>query len=249
MINPNFFLGEPIQFSNICKVYPPKVKDILTNTNYPAYKKLFMSSQEDIEDEYMELKLPMDQIPTPLEYIFLMIEAEPKLKELVIEGFQFFIKEPVTLLTDQKMVIVGDLTETLPKIKSIEELRIIKEDNFFEFQNLLRQSIGDKEVEPYNPNENEKVKYFKRKARYRDKVKAKNSKDGLTFGSTLAAICCMDFGLNPLNIGELSLASISVLVRYYQEKRKYEIDISSLLAGADKKKVKPQNWIRNIEDL
>jgi hypothetical protein len=37
----------------------------------------------------------------------------------------------------------------------------------------------------------------------RDKVKAK-SKDTLTLGSTLAAICCMDLNLNPLNIGELS---------------------------------------------
>ena len=32
-------------------------------------------------------------------------------------------------------------------------------------------------------------------------------------------------------------------------KKKYDIDIRSLLAGADSKKVKPQNWIRNIEDF
>jgi hypothetical protein len=68
---------------------------------------------------------------------------------------------------------------------------------------MLRRSIGEKEVEPYNPNENPKIKYFKAKARLRDRVKAK-SKDNLTFGSTLAAICCMDLNLSPLNIGELS---------------------------------------------
>ena len=89
---------------------------------------------------------------------------------------------------------------------------------------------------------------IKAKARLRDKVKA-NSKDALNLGSTLAAICCMNFGLNPLNIGELSQSAINVLVRYYQEKDKYSTDIASLLAGADKNKVKPQNWIRNIEDL
>jgi len=64
----------------------------------------------------------------------------------------------------------------------------------------------------------------------------------------LASICCMNFGINPLNIGELSYASISILMRYYQEKEKYNIDIQSLLAGADSKKVKPKDWIRNIED-
>ena len=29
MIDPSFFLGYPVPFSNICSVYPPKVKDIL----------------------------------------------------------------------------------------------------------------------------------------------------------------------------------------------------------------------------
>ena len=139
--------------------------------------------------------------------------------------------------------------EVLKNIKSIDQLRIIKEEDYFDFQQLLRRACGEKEVEPYNPNENPKVKYFKAKARLRDRVKAKNSKNGLTFGSTLAAISCMGFGLNPLNIGELSYVAVSVLIRYYQEKSKYEIDIQSLLAGASSKKVKPQNWIRNIEDL
>jgi hypothetical protein len=101
------------------------------------------------------------------------------------------------------MIVVGDLTETLKSIKSVEELRILKDDNYFKFQQMLRRSIGEKEVEPYDPNLHPKVKYFKAKARLRDRVKAK-SKDALTLGSTLAAICCMDLNLNPLNIGELS---------------------------------------------
>lgn len=248
MINANFFLGLPVAFQDICSVYPPKVKDILNTKNYSVYRKLFLGSQEDIEDEYTELEMSLDNVPTPLEYLFLMCESDPRIKDIVTEGFEFFIKEPVTLLSDQKMIVVGELKEVLKTVKSVEELRIIKEDNYFEFQQLLRRSIGEKEVEPYNPDLHPKVKYFKAKARLRDRVKAK-SKENLTLGSTLAAICCMDLNLNPLNIGELSQAAISVLIRYYQEKQKYEIDIKSLLAGADSKKVKPQNWIRNIEDL
>jgi len=95
------------------------------------------------------------------------------------------------------------LKETLPQVKSIEELRIINKDNYFDFQNALRRAIGEKEIEPYNPNENPKIKYFKAKARLRDRVKAK-SKDALTLGTTLASICCMGIGITPLNIGELS---------------------------------------------
>ena len=249
MIDPNFFLGYPVAFGNICSVYPPKIKDILNDKNYPVYKKLFFSSQEDIEDEYTELDLSLEDVPTPLGYLFQMCLTDVRIKQIVLDGFQFFIKEPVTMLNDQQMIIVGDLTQELKTVKSVEQLRILKEDNYFEFQQLLRRSVGEKEIEPYDPNLHPKVKYFKAKQRLRDRVKAKNSKDGLTLGSTLASICCMGLNLNPLTIGELSQTAVSVLVRYYQEKEKYEIDIQSLLAGADSKKVKPKNWIRNIEDL
>lgn len=248
MIDSNFFLGYPNQYENICKVYPPKIKDILNEKNYPVYKKLLLSSQEDIEDEYTEMKLPLEDVPTPLGYLFVMSATDTRIKQIILDAFQFFIKEPVTMLPDQQMIVIGDLTETLKSIKSVEELRILKEDNYFKFQQMLRRAIGQKEIEPYDPNLHPKVKYFKAKARLRDKVKA-TSKDALTLGSTLAAICCMDLNLNPLNIGELSQAAVSVLIRYYQEKQKYDIDIRSLLAGADSKKVKPQNWIRNIEDF
>lgn len=248
MINPNFFSGRAVDFQGICKVYPPKINDILDNKDYPVYRKLLLNTQEDIEDEWVEQKMNMENLPTPLEYIFLLSSTDVRIKNIAQNGFEFFLHEPVFFLADQKKIIIGDLKETLKTVKSVNELRIIDESNFFDLQNLMRESIGEKKAEPYNPNENPKVKYFKAKARLRDRVKAK-SKDALNLGSTLATICCMGFGINPLNIGELSQAAVSVLVRYYQEKNKYETDISALLAGADKKKIKPQNWIRNIEDL
>ncbi len=190
----------------------------------------------------------MENVPTPLQYLFVMIEADERIKPMVQKAFEFFIHEPVTLVREKCIIVVGDLTEELKNVKSVEDLRLITEDNYFELQNKMRESLGEKAVEPYNPEENSKVKYFKAKARLRDRVKAK-SKDSLTLGATLASICCMDLGLNPLNIGELSQAAVSILIRYYQEKTKYDIDIQSLLAGADSKKVKPKNWSRNIEDF
>ena len=248
MIDSNAFLGLPFSFQNICKVYPPKIKEILTEKNYPVYKKIFFSTQEDIEDEYTEQKLPIDQVPTPLGYVFKLAEQDERIKKIIIDGIEFFIKEPVLLLMDKQIIIVGDLKESLVKAQSVLDLRMITKDNYFDFQNALRRAIGEKEAEPYNPNENPKVRYFKAKARLRDRVKAK-SKDSLTLGSTLASICCMGIGITPLNVGELSQAAISVIMRYYQEKYKYDIDIQSLITGADSKKVKPQFWIRNIEDL
>lgn len=249
MINANFFLGEPVKFKNICDIYSPKIKDILKEKNYPIYKKLLMDTQEDIEDEYVKLKLPIEEMPTPYENLFLMSEANEEVESYIKKAFEFFIHEPISLFKKQRKIIIGSLEDLIPSLRSIKDLRILSEEDFFDFQNLLRQSVGEKQAEPYDPFEHPKVKYFKAKARERDRVKAKNSKDGLTLGATLASICCMNFGLNPLNIGELTQYSISVLIRYFQEKEKYDTDIKSLLAGASSDKVKPQNWIRNIEDL
>ena len=248
MIDPNSFLGLPFWFNDICQIYPPKIGDVLQEKNYAVYKKLFLSTQEDIEDEYAEHKLPMSEVPTPLEYLFMLSQEDERIKQIIQDGFKFFIHEPVFLLSRTKMIVIGDIKEVLPKLESVEQLKILNEENYFDFQNALRRAIGEKEAEPYNPNENPKVKYFKAKARLRDRVKAK-SKDGLTLGTTLASICCRGIGLTPLNVGELSQAAVAVLTRTYQEKIKYETDISSIIAGADQKKVKPQYWIRNIEDL
>ena len=247
MIDSNAFLGLPIQFKSICKIYPPKIQDILMEQNYPVYRKLFLMTQEDIEDEFVENKFSMVDIPDPMDYLFQLSE-DIRIKKIIIEGFEFFLHESALLLADQKMIVVGNLKDDLIHIKSVDELRIIKKEDYFDFQNALRRAIGEKEAEPYNPNENPKIKYFKAKARLRDRIKAK-SKDLLTLGSTLASICCMGIGITPLNVGELSQAAISVIMRTYQEKNKYDIDIQSLLAGADSKKIKPQFWIRNIEDL
>jgi hypothetical protein len=97
----------------------------------------------------------------------------------------------------------------------MNELRIINQNNFFEFQNAIRRSLGDKELDAPNPNENPRIKEMKAKARYRDRVKAKKG-IGITFEETLISICCMGIGLNPLNIGEISYAASKKLVEKYQ---------------------------------
>ena len=38
--------------------------------NYPVYRKLFLMTQEDIEDEFVENKFSMVDIPDPMDYLF-----------------------------------------------------------------------------------------------------------------------------------------------------------------------------------
>ena len=167
------------------------------------------------------------------------------------QAFKFFIHKEVSFLYEQKLIIIGNLEEVLKTVKSLDDLVVIKEEDFFDFQNVIRESIGKKVIEPPIADEDPRVAEIKRKARYREKLKAKKaakSKDGISLYTTLVSICCMGLGITPLNIGEMSYVALEALLRKYQEKEKYQLDIDSLMAGADSKKVKPKYWIKNFDD-
>ena len=246
MINPSTFLGEPSWFKNICQIYPPKVKDVVTNQDFSNFQTILLISAEEIEDLFVENKQEMDTYPTPLEFLLANCYNNKNYEELTKKAFMFFIREKITILYDLKAIWIGDTAE-LSNIDNLQQLRLLNEENFLDFQNSIRKALGEKPKEPPNPNEDPRVKRIKAKARYRDRVKAKQGK-GIGFSTSLTSICCMGIGITPLNVGELSYAAVSELIERYQEKEKYETDISSLLAGADSKKVKPKYWIRNLED-
>ena len=238
-----FFLGYPVEFKKLCLVYPPKVKDVVTNIKYSIYAKLLTLSQEEIEDQFVEKGWDLKSLLTPFEFMLNNAYHDKAIEQLTKESFEFFVHEDVTLLFEEKAVVIGDIKE----IKSLENLRILREVDFFEFQNLIRNAIGSKSIEAPRADEDPRVKAIKAKARYRDRIKEKKGL-GIKLITSLAAICCMNMDLNPLNIGELSYAAVPILMNIYQEKEKYRLDIDSILAGGDSKKIKPQYWIRNLED-
>ena len=251
MSNELFFLGEPKAFKPGIKIYPPKVRDVVTCDYYNVYVRLLTYSQEEVEDEFVEVKKELETYPTPIEFLLNNSYHNKDYNNQCRAAFQFFLHEEVTFLYEQKLIIVGKLEEVLKNAHSVEDLILITEEEFFSFQNAIRECVGKKTVEPPNPNEHPKIKEMKRKARYRDKVKAKNaakSKDGVSLFTSLVSICCMGLGITPLNIGEMSYVALESIMRKYQEKEKYQLDIDSLLAGADSKKVKPKYWIRNFEE-
>ena len=246
-----FFIGRPAQFKPGIEVYPPTIKQVIEVDRFNAYCQVITYSQEEVEDEFLEAKQPLEQYPTPLEFLLCNCYNNKEYEIIAKEAFQFFIHEEVTFLYEFKAILVGNLEEKLKTIKSLDELIMIREEDFFDFQNLVRMSIGAKTVEPPNINEDPYVKEIKRRARWRDKIKAKQAEktaSGVSFFTSLVSICCMGVGISPLNIGEMSYVALNSIMRKYQDKEKYELDIETLLAGADSKKIKPQYWIRNFED-
>ena len=246
-----YFLGAPSEFKPGIYIYPPKVKDVITNPDYGKYSRLLTYSQEEVEDEFTEAKKTLDVYPTPIEFLLNNSYHNKEYDRLCKEAFRFFLHTEVTFLYDQKMILIGKLEEILKGAKSVDDLVMIKEEEFFDFQNAIRECVGKKPVEPPEQNLHPKVREMRRKARYRDKIKAKEAekgKRGISQYTMLVSICCMGLGITPLNIGEMSYIAAESIFRKYQEKEKYQLDIDSLLAGADSKKIKPEYWISNFEE-
>lgn len=246
-----FFLCKPVQFKPGIKIYPPTVQDVIENDMFGHYVRLLTYSQEEVEDEFLEAKRTLEKYPTPIEFMLSNSYHNKQYEALCKEAFQFFIHEEVNFLYEQKLIVIGNIKEVLKTVKSLDDLTIIKEEDFFNFQNAIRESVGKKTIEPPITDEDPRIAEIKRRGRYRDKLKAKQaakSKDGVSLYTILVSICCMGLGITPLNIGEMSYVAVEAILRKYQEKEKYQLDIDSLMAGADSKKVKPKYWIRNFED-
>jgi hypothetical protein len=74
------------------------------------------------------------------------------------------------------MLVIGDLEKVVQKINNVDELITITEDDYFEFQNAIREVCGDNPIkppEPPDPDEDPRIAAIKAKARERDRIKAK----------------------------------------------------------------------------
>ena len=250
MINDKIFLGFPIQFKDICKVYPPKVSDVVGNDDFMIYQSLFIMTQEELDEAYLKDE-NVTQVPTPFQYLLMNYYQDEEMKDKIEEAFTLFVHEPVTIVPEIEMLLIGKNEEELNPDIDLENPKLLTEENFFDFQNTIRLAMGMDIIKPPDPEEENldpRIKRYKMKVKEHEKIiNKKKSKTAPTLGTLLAAICCMGIGLNPLNIGEMSYACVQWLIAMYQQNEEYDVDIRALLAGADSKKVKPKYWIKNLE--
>ena len=250
MINDKIFIGFPIKFKDICEVFPPKVNDVVGNDDFNIYLTIFTITQEELDEIYLKDK-SVEHIPTPFQYLMMNYYSEEEMKGYIEDAFKLFVHEPVTIVPELEMLLIGKSEDELDPDIDLENPRLIKEEDFFDFQNHVRISVGQKPIEMPKEddiNEDPRVKRWKMKIKEREKIiNSKKAKTAPTLGTLLAAICCMGIGLNPLNIGEISYACVQWLVAMYQQNEEYDVDIRALLAGADSKKVKPKYWIKNLD--
>jgi hypothetical protein len=133
MSKEKFFLGAPVEFKPGIKIYPPTVHEVITNDYYSLYGRLLTYSQEEVEDEFLEENKSLEKYPTPIEYLLNNSYHNKNYEKLCRDSFKFFLHSEVTFLYEQKMIVIGDINKILTKLDSLDNLIILKEEDFFDF--------------------------------------------------------------------------------------------------------------------
>lgn len=102
MISPRSFLKLPINFNDICTIYPPSVNDVILNP-FDDYYSILTLTQDTIDEEFSSyFKDQPDQpdlpIPTPFEYLMVACAQSDEFYEQTKAAFKFFLKEEVSFL-------------------------------------------------------------------------------------------------------------------------------------------------------
>ena len=142
MSKESFFIGEPVWFEADVYIYPPKVKDVVSNTNYGNFTRILTYSQEEIEDIYAKEKRDMSEILTPLEFLLNNCYNNKQYETLCHAAFEFFLKREVSFLYELKAIVVGDIQAILEEKNLNKQVLVLSEKNFFDFQNLIRLAIN-----------------------------------------------------------------------------------------------------------
>lgn len=87
MLDPIVLLGQPLNFKNKLSIYPPTVKEVVTNPNFGIFYKLLTLTQDDIRDEIGDKLKEGEQPPTPFEYLILNCWYVNGFKEIVQNAF------------------------------------------------------------------------------------------------------------------------------------------------------------------
>lgn len=245
MIDERALLKLPIEIPGVCYIYPPTVTMVATEPLYRVGCTLLTYTEEDIQDIAAEKQIQVDDFSP---FHFLMRSCANKDFRTQAETFiSLFTHEPTLIAQSAGGIVIGGVPDKTGG--EVPRLRYIDEGLYLQFQNAVRISMGIPIVAPTEQPMDPLVAKVRKAARRREKIKRANtSKKGISLATSLAAICCMGIGLTPLNIGDISYASVSALMEMYQQKEKYDTDVSSLMAGADPKKVRPKYWIRDASD-
>lgn len=240
VIKEQSYAGAPSSFLNICKIFPLTIFEIIEmGTNiYNTRLGLLLLTEVDIAKIIKEKTGQEPEIEKiqPLSYLLQNAAHDDTFLLELQSCFSTFIKEEVLLLPKINSVLVGD----------IKSKRLITDQNFGEFQDILRIQNRKKIKEAPPENESAIARKFRLKREARDAAKRKQQEkkgDGQSLVELLEI--AETFGIDYNN---KTVYAFYGLIQRHQAREKWNQDIQMLCAGADSKKLKTKYWGESLDE-
>lgn len=238
------FLGFPYAFSDICLVYPLTIGEIvgMGQLSYSSYLSIITIDEFDIINNAKKKGITVQ--PEQINVFYYLIDSAKQNYSFLLElknAFRTFIREEINILFDEHLILIGDVSQK----------RILNTDNFGEFQNIVRVQNKRTVKEDPPPDESPMRKKFRLRAQYRDAVKRNqksNDSNAPDFCALMSSFNCYKNGLTPQQLKDYPFFAFKEEFERNQLREKHQIDIQSILAGADPQKVKPEPWIKKTSN-
>lgn len=222
-------------FINKIEIKPLTISEIieLGYLQYHRYLKYFV---EDIGDYFKDIPDEFKELTS----FDVFINSNSDILNEFTDAIKFFFKE------NNIKILGGDMQAII-----FPDNRFINRDNWLQYceiinaQNCVNKNVDDN----YNPKSSKAKEIAEklRKAREKiNKIKSKNNEQ-LDFSDLISCLATNGNNLNLLNIFNLTIYQFNDQFKRMQMLEEYNINIRSLLAGADKDKIDLKNWISKIK--
>lgn len=230
--------GLPIPLSDFSLlVHPATLIEIakLGISKYFAYVNLLTLKKEEIKKLIKEA----EEID-PFDFLIINSKHKEEFKKQTLEALKYFIREEVFFIPDMDCFVIGDFSES----------RFLTKDNFSEFQGILTdQNSLEKDNFKY-VGENEAAKIIKEKIERGKKEieRVKNNRDNIPIEiADLVGSLTINSSLNIYNVWDISYYAFNDQFKRMRLLEQYNTGLQSIMAGADPKKIKLQDWIQSIQ--
>lgn len=239
-IEEQAFLCLPSLLSPVCNIYPLSIKEIvgIGLNRYNNLLGILLLTEVEIAEivkEKMKIDIPLEEI-RPLKYLIDSAANEDMFLLELQRAFSTFTKEDILILPKINSILIGPP----------EEKRLITEENFSKFQDILRVQNKRSIKEPPPENESAIAKKFRLKREARDAAKRKQqAKQGGEQSFLELMEIAEVFGIDYQN---KSLFALYNLIQRHQAREKWNQDIQMICAGADSSKMKTKYWGGNLKE-
>lgn len=228
--------GLPVPMSDFsCLVYPKTLRDLATIgiNEFFGHLNFLTLTEADIR------QMTGEDI-SPFDFLLKSATIRENFKDRLEQSILYFTGEKILLIPEMDAISLGDFAEQ----------RMLTDDNFFEFQEILRQQNFLEEQKVRHTGENEAAQLIRKRLEDAQKkveiAKGKKEESPIELSDLIGSLC-IKTSIDITKVWDITYYAFNDQFKRLRFIEEHETGLQSIMAGADPKKIKLKDWIRSVQ--